>query len=239
MPNTNYAKYHHARELSQSEVIANLANKIVFAPHGTKPTVPSGSVAEIYVEPHDLTIVEAGSRHTFASRGASKPCQWSLILSGEGAPHPLAASTDRVVFVHGSLTIEQFVAPSDFMFFDEATSSTPPAYVWGHSFKVHLPLLKPRTVERFRTLAHTWRQNRNSTGSMLDMCTHSAYQQIIGMGQEAIPLILRELEQSTDPWFWALAAITGANPVPEEHRGRRQLMVMDWLDWATTQGYRW
>ena len=44
-------------------------------------------------------------------------------------------------------------------------------------------------------------------------------------GAAAVPLILRELERSIDHWFWALGAITGANPIVEEHRGRLGLIA--------------
>ena len=36
---------------------------------------------------------------------------------------------------------------------------------------------------------------------------HPAYQQIISMGEAALPLILRELERNKDHWFLALMAI--------------------------------
>lgn len=42
---------------------------------------------------------------------------------------------------------------------------------------------------------------------------HPAYQQIIGMGEKALPLILRDLrDRPTGHWFWALNAITGEEP---------------------------
>jgi hypothetical protein len=62
---------------------------------------------------------------------------------------------------------------------------------------------------------------------------HPAYQQIIGMGVDALPLILRELEREPDHWFWALEAITGENPVPPTDRGRLNEMARAWLRWAS------
>jgi hypothetical protein len=41
-----------------------------------------------------------------------------------------------------------------------------------------------------------------------DMVTHPAYQQIIGLGKEALPLLFGELRRAPDHWFWALRAIT-------------------------------
>ena len=45
------------------------------------------------------------------------------------------------------------------------------------------------------------------------------YQQIIGLGSCAVPLILAELRRETDHWSWALEAITGESPVPNEVAG--------------------
>ena len=70
------------------------------------------------------------------------------------------------------------------------------------------------------------------------MCSHPAYQQIVGMGDKAIPLILRELEQAPDHWFWALKAITGVNPVPREERADIKAMAKHWLEWGREEGYR-
>ena len=69
---------------------------------------------------------------------------------------------------------------------------------------------------------------------------HPAYQQIIGMGESALPLIFRQMESNTGPhWFVALQAITGADPVPRELWGKINEMEQVWLDWAQDQGYKW
>lgn len=66
---------------------------------------------------------------------------------------------------------------------------------------------------------------------------HPSYQQIIGMGSEAVPLILKDLQQQPDHWFWALAHITGEDPVPEEKRGRLGEMAEAWLNWGRRNGH--
>jgi hypothetical protein len=62
------------------------------------------------------------------------------------------------------------------------------------------------------------------------------YQQIIGMGWEAVPLILEELRREPDQWFWALEAITDENPVPPEAAGKVRQMAQAWLAWGRTHG---
>lgn len=68
---------------------------------------------------------------------------------------------------------------------------------------------------------------------------HPAYQQIIGLGPPAVPLLLREVERKSGRWFWALKSITREDPVPESDRGRTQKMVEAWLDWGKQKGYQW
>jgi len=66
-----------------------------------------------------------------------------------------------------------------------------------------------------------------------------SYQSIIGMGEEALPLILAQLKSERDEpdqWFWALRAITGANPVRPEDQGNFAKMAQAWLQWAN-EGY--
>jgi hypothetical protein len=98
---------------------------------------------------------------------------------------------------------------------------------------------EPVTAQRFARLAAQWKTERGPVSSLSEMVMHPSYQQIIGMGQLAIPFLLRELEQSPDHWFWALMAITGIDPVPPEHRGDLARMSDDWLRWGREQGYAW
>jgi hypothetical protein len=63
------------------------------------------------------------------------------------------------------------------------------------------------------------------------------YQKIIGMGRDAVPLILGELQREPDQWFWALEAITDENPVPAEAAGKVRLMAEAWLEWGREHGY--
>jgi hypothetical protein len=93
--------------------------------------------------------------------------------------------------------------------------------------------------ERFHALAAEWKAGRGYSSSIGKMCSHPAYQQVIGMGEKAIPLILRELERAPDHWFWALKAITGVNPVPRDERADIKAMAKHWIEWGREKGYRW
>ncbi|MEH1942661.1 MAG: hypothetical protein V7L01_20930 [Nostoc sp.] len=91
----------------------------------------------------------------------------------------------------------------------------------------------------FTALVNQWRQENRGVSSTNQMSMHPAYQQIIGMGEAAIPLLLRELEKKTGRWFWALKSITREDPVPSEHRGNTKEMTKAWLDWGRQRGYKW
>ncbi len=99
------------------------------------------------------------------------------------------------------------------------------------------PTTQAKSVsERFARLAERWRKDTRFVSSIHEMVLHPAYQQIIGMGQEALPFILRELTHHPDHWFWALHSITGVDPVPVEDRGNLAAMTRHWLRWAQEQG---
>lgn len=93
--------------------------------------------------------------------------------------------------------------------------------------------------ERFQRLVRMWQAEVGPTSSLTQMAMHPAYQQIIGMGREAISLLLRELEREPDHWFWALKAITGVDPVEPRLRGKIDEMAKAWLEWGREQGFRW
>ena len=73
----------------------------------------------------------------------------------------------------------------------------------------------PESAEqKFERLAVAWKLQRQHISSPAKLVMCPAYQSIIGMGETAIPLLLRALEQELDQWFWALRAITETDPVP-------------------------
>lgn len=92
-------------------------------------------------------------------------------------------------------------------------------------------------ARRFAQLAERWKRETLVVSSVEVMSTHPAYQQIIGMGPEVLPLLLHELAESPHHWFWALRSITGEDPVQAQHRGRLSEMANDWLTWAKNKGY--
>lgn len=89
----------------------------------------------------------------------------------------------------------------------------------------------------FRTLADKWREETGMLSSTSKKAMHPAYQQIIGMGKRAIPLILQELKERPSHWFVALRSITGENPAPPEAAGCVKKIADAWIEWGQKKGH--
>ncbi len=110
--------------------------------------------------------------------------------------------------------------------------------------KVALSVADDAKIEqRFSELVAAWKAGRGHVASINKWVQQPAYQRIIDLGRkhkdEIISLLLRELEQSPDHWFWALKELTGVNPVTSECRGSVIEMAKCWITWGREQGYRW
>jgi hypothetical protein len=89
----------------------------------------------------------------------------------------------------------------------------------------------------FQEFARKWRNETAAMSSITMKSMHPAYQRIIGMGLQVVPLILKEMERTRGHWFWALHAITGENPVAPEDAGDIEQMTMAWLEYGRRRGY--
>lgn len=85
-------------------------------------------------------------------------------------------------------------------------------------------------ARRFQHLAERWRTETRYLSSLSKVSMHPAYQQIIGLGRDALPLILQELEQNGGHWLWALHSITGEDPAPLDATFHEA--VSAWLEWG-------
>jgi hypothetical protein len=94
-------------------------------------------------------------------------------------------------------------------------------------------------AERFRRLEATWLAEVGYSSSSTVLRSHPAFQEIIGLGEAVVPLMLRDLEERPRLWVWALPRITGSDPVPACDRGNIVRMSEAWLRWGREHGYRW
>jgi len=85
---------------------------------------------------------------------------------------------------------------------------------------------------QFLVLADRWHEETDHLSSPLKIALHPAYQQIIGMGEIALPFILHDLQRRGGHWYWALRAITRQSaPLGSTNPTLRQVKDA-WLRWG-------
>src|SRR6516162_7417276 len=67
--------------------------------------------------------------------------------------------------------------------------------------------------ERLRRLEAIWDAETLVLSDPARITAHWAFQEILGMGDAVVPLMLRDLEREPKLWVWALPRITGEDPV--------------------------
>jgi len=88
----------------------------------------------------------------------------------------------------------------------------------------------------FHDLKRRWKRETSAMSSVEQIAMSPSYQRIIGLGMPIVPLILRDLRKEPAHWFWALSAITGENPVPEDEEGDIRQMSQRWIAWGHEKG---
>lgn len=95
---------------------------------------------------------------------------------------------------------------------------------------------------RFAALADRWHDETDGQSSPVRVTSNVAYLAIIGMGEQAIPLILGDLRDRGGYWYPALRAINEADnrdspDIPPDARGSVPHMTQLWLTWGVDNGY--
>ena len=116
----------------------------------------------------------------------------------------------------------------------------------GNAQRARRDLLSSGTVslrhivvrEYFRGALEKWRSETGFSSLLEEQRAHPEYRHIVEMGNDAIPLILEEIEIRPGLIFMALHDITGEDPIAPEHRGRVGEMIQDWLRWGAERGLR-
>jgi hypothetical protein len=112
---------------------------------------------------------------------------------------------------------------------------TPLVYHQAHVATHHHAIPDVAVRRRFCELAAQWRSETALESSVNRKAMNWSYQQMIGLGAAALPLVLAELERETDDWFWALAAIAGEDPA--EGAETLEAATEAWLDWGRREGH--
>jgi hypothetical protein len=91
-------------------------------------------------------------------------------------------------------------------------------------------------AEEFGRLRQIWTEETAFTSTLSQRVMHSAYQRIIGLGPQVIPLILQEFTSGrVEHWFWALIAVSGEDAAV----GQQSLSdaAECWVSWGRERGY--
>lgn len=97
-------------------------------------------------------------------------------------------------------------------------------------------LVTPLTSQdKFKQLVEGWRKDTWHLSNLNMIIEHPSYQDIIKMGEEALPLIFEDFKENGNHWFAALKEITRKD-VAEGAVTHKQGQHM-WLDWAERNGY--
>ena len=93
-------------------------------------------------------------------------------------------------------------------------------------------------ADRFLRLSNEWKRDTGHLSLIAQIAAHPSYQDIIAMGEPAIPLILRDLETEPNHWFSALSAIASESPeIPVHERGDIRAISETWLKWGKSKKY--
>ena len=97
--------------------------------------------------------------------------------------------------------------------------------------------LEPADRQRFTELADQWDRETWLLSNSSHAIEHPAHKEIVSMGEPVVPLILERMREDRRHWYFALRAITGANPVNPADRGKVAIMQEAWLQWGEVNGY--
>lgn len=92
-------------------------------------------------------------------------------------------------------------------------------------------------ADRFHRLKAEWYERTKYLSNPDAITSDPAYQEIIGMGWDAVPLLLADLRGGPNFWHTALKKITGENPLPPDVRGNQWRIAVAWLQWGWSRGY--
>ena len=87
----------------------------------------------------------------------------------------------------------------------------------------------PSLRKRFERLAQQWVFDTMFYSSSHDIIMHWAYQQVIGLGPQVLPLIYEKMVAGDLHWTWALSAIVGDDPAADIDSPRAATDV--WIRW--------
>lgn len=254
-------RYHDPIEFESSATWGQISSRVVPGPSGSVESQHPDTLVQIrrprsspslFDEPEAEDAFSCVSFAIRPSLGWPQPTLQAALLGvfGQvqaGSSQPCLSTGvhsfwPQAIGAHIRLSLQQGSAPPQLGSFHGVRA----IHAWQPAGRTHVPIdfmlierEEPSVSDEalFRALAALWRRDTFNISSTSRMAMHPAYQRVIGMGSVAVPLILRELQERPDWWFWALQAITGVDPVPPSWRGSLHEMAAAWLAWGREHGY--
>ena len=94
------------------------------------------------------------------------------------------------------------------------------------------------TIEdKFNKLADKWDKDTEHLSSPSQIHTHCSYLEILAIGKDVIPIMLKDLQVNRRHWFSALSYLTGVNPINPLCAGKVNEMIDCWINWGRNNGY--
>ena len=104
--------------------------------------------------------------------------------------------------------------------------------------EIHRAQREEAAAQEFLRLIRQWREESGGYSSPKKIISSPAYQQVIAMGEAAVPLILKEIQASRGMFLeYALRKITGADATDESMRGQVELINEAWVKWGRDHKY--
>jgi predicted RNase H-like HicB family nuclease len=107
--------------------------------------------------------------------------------------------------------------------------------LYAHSTGDSLPGDKkesPELEQTFERLVDIWSSETGAYSITTRRYSHPAYQAILALGKDVVPLILRRLKERPDWWFEALTALTKPKINPAVNGATFSEAVDSWLEWG-------
>ncbi|MBC7553968.1 MAG: hypothetical protein H7257_08315 [Taibaiella sp.] len=86
--------------------------------------------------------------------------------------------------------------------------------------------------QQFIALAEKWKDETGVYSTTYQKVINDSYLDIIALGREVVPFILKDMEHGQGHWHTALKALTRDNPVPETDLNKSTKIREAWLNWG-------
>lgn len=108
---------------------------------------------------------------------------------------------------------------------------------WSDPCVSTVQAVEPQVRAEFERRARVWKSETAICSQLDKIVLHPAYQRIMALGPQVIPLILEDLSKRPAHWFWALHNLVPEGEDPAEGAATIREATEAWLQWGKQEGY--